>query len=451
MAQDLITQLKNLRVGPIDPKAEWVAENRRLLLTQIKNTMPVAAPVNVMPVVEQAWEWLSIFMPANVARRVVRPLAVLMVVLLVATQLVNNVDAAYEALPGDWLYPAKRATEKTQVAMAIMMGNQNSETKLHIKLAQRRAEETKKILQRTDTPANTAVAAATMVELKNEIATVSLQLTNSKDTALNADAAKDVKQNSEQIKDVLQAVKNNLLVSTTTADVALSKEVSATKDLVNDVSVQAVEVLVAKHLEGDTSVSKADVTKALDKSLQSAASNAAASKQNVGEIKTIVDSVKIEIKDLTSDFKKQGGENLAVATNTKQFAEQINLVANQTIAAVLKTEAVSASVDKQVTAAQELLSTGDLSKAINTIKQITEASKEAEKISETSLHSVQSLLPIVQVIKDNNPVAVSSTVGIIVLPANGIIMVSGTAVLATTTSGILKVTVTVTGTPIIKK
>lgn len=445
-------QLKSLRSGTINPRPEWQSKNRALLLSQIKNTISVPSAVAESVPLEKAWAWFSNFLPNRTVQFVLRPVAVLVIVVLVATQLVNNVDAAYEALPGDWLYPAKRAAEKTQVAVFAMVGDHNGETKLHIKLAQRRAEETKKILQRPEGAANTAAAAATVVDLKKEIATVSKQLTDSKNNTLNADAAKDVKQNTEQIKDVLQDVKNNLLVATSTADVALSKEVNETKDLVKDVSVQAVEVLVTKHLEGDTSVSKEEVTKVLDKSLQTAASDAAVSKQNVGDVKTIVDSVKIEVKDLTSDFKKQqGGENMAVATNTLQFAQQINLVSNQTTAAVLKTEAVSAAVDKQVTAAQALLSTGDLTKAVDTIKQITEASKEAEKISDTSLHSVQSVLPIVQVIKDNNPVAVSPAVSLIIVPGSPLVMVSGTTSLTTTTSGIPKVTVSGTAGIIIKK
>ncbi len=439
MAHRIIAQLDQLRAGrKIDPRSEWITESRRLLLVQMKNTLPVKAnPPQTAPL-EQAWNWLANFMSVNMAERVVRPLAVLVIVLLVATQLVNNVDAAYEALPGDWLYPAKRAAEQTQVAVVAMMGDQNGETKLHIKFAGRRAEETKKILQRDVTTQNTAQAVATVADLKVEIATVNQKLNDAGTSGLGADVAKDVKQNSEQIKDVLQDVKNNLSVSTSTANSALSQAVSETKNLVKDVSVKAVEVLVSKQLAGDASVSKEEVAKVVATTLQSAASDANMSKQNVDGVKTIIDAVKTEVKDLTTDFKKQGNENLNVVTTSKQFSDQINVVANQTVAAVLQTEAVSAQVQKSVIEGQALLSTGDLTKAVDKIKEANQASQTAEKISDQSLQTIQSVLPIVQVIKDNNPVVSPSTStvsGAVFVKPVSIIMTTGTFVFTTTTGG----------------
>ena len=43
----------------------------------------------------------------------VRPMATLLIIAMVATSgWIATVDASYNAIPGEWLYPAKRATEK---------------------------------------------------------------------------------------------------------------------------------------------------------------------------------------------------------------------------------------------------------------------------------------------------------------------------------------------------
>ena len=96
----------------------------------------------------------------------------------------------------------------------------------------------------------------------------------------------------EEIKNVLQNLKTDLLTSTTTADKDLSKDITEVKDLVKDAGVKAVEVMISKHLEGDTSVSKEEVTQAVGNSLQTAVADAAVSKQNVEGINDAVEAVK---------------------------------------------------------------------------------------------------------------------------------------------------------------
>ncbi len=402
MSRDLKRQLKNLKHGEANPRQEWLKNSRALLLSQIKNTVSTTAESRGPKALDNVWSGLSVFLPQRLVYNFIRPVAVLLIVAMVGMSgWIATVDAAYETLPGDLLYPAKRAAEKTQVAMAVFAGNKTAETKLHMEFAKRRAVETKKIVGGADQQKK-ALVSETVSELKNELKGVNNNLEdikNKPDGQLKSAAfARDVRQNTEQIKNVLQQVKENLQVSTVVGDNNLSKEVAAAKDLVKDTGVKAVEVMVAKHLEGDRSVTKEEVASAISNTLQTAAADAGESKQNVAGAKTMVEAVKTEVKDIAIELKKQGNDG--VTSSTRELSEKISTVSNQTVAAVLKTEAASADVDKKINEAKTLLENNDLAKAVDKIRELNEATKAVEKISDNTLEKAQTVLPIVQTIKE---------------------------------------------------
>ncbi|MBU0545933.1 hypothetical protein KKA13_01625, partial [Patescibacteria group bacterium] len=300
MSRELIKQLKTLKSGETNPRAEWLASNRELLLSQVKNT------VGANPSSEQAdiarknfWSTMSIFMPQKFVYNVMRPVMVMLVILCVVTSgWINTVDAAYEALPGDWLYPAKKVTEKTRMTVASVMGDKKTETKLHVEFAKRRAQETKKIMS---DPAKKGKASQMVAELKEEIKQASAKLEEIKNDSkeqMTTDVVKEVSQNAEQIKTALQDVKDGLLISTTTADAALTKELTEAKDMAKDAAVKTVEVIVSKHLEGDTTVSKEEMTAVIDKTFQTAVKDISTSRQNTEGVNKVVDAVKTEMTDL---------------------------------------------------------------------------------------------------------------------------------------------------------
>lgn len=396
MSRDLIRQLKQLKRDEVSIREEWQTQSRAILLSQIKNTLPETSTANTL---EKMWSGLSIFLPQTVVYNVVRPVALVMVVILVATTAYSGtVKASYETLPGDWLYSAKRVTEKTQIVVASIMGDKNSETKLHNEFAKRRANETKQILK-IGNPEMVKQATANVADLKDELNSVNSKLeeTKSDTSKINADVVKDVKQNTEQIKNFLQEVKNNLSISSTTADKALSQEVNDTKDLSKDVSIKAVEVMVAKHLGGDVAISKDEVNQAVSSTIQNVIADAGESKQNVDGAKTLMDAAKIEVKDLSGSAGKQNDLGRAA---TKEISDKVNSVANQTVAAVLKSEVASAEVGKKITEAKELLVNDDLVKAMDKVKEANQASKEVEKISDNTLEKTKDVMPIVQIYSD---------------------------------------------------
>lgn len=401
MSQDLIAQLKQLKHGEVKPSAAWLKNNRAVLLSQIKNTVSAE---NTKINLENVWNAMALFMPRPVVFNVVRPMAVLLVVSIVATSgWITGVDAAYNSLPGDWLYPAKRVAEKTQVAMASIVGAKKAETKLHAEFAKRRADETKQIVVGND-PAKQAKMQEVVNDLKVEIANVNKKLDEIKnDTNKNvtADVVKDVKQDTDAVKNTLQEVKTSLLAtaaqntSSTAADTATAAQtvqaVTEVKDLVKDVSIKAVEVMVTKHLEGDSSVSTADVKKELNTTLQSNATDAAQSNKSVDKIKEVVSAAKTQVEDLSANKTNN-------ASTTAALTQKISEISTATNVAVEQTKTAVENTDHAVAKAVDSINKGDLNQALQAVKDVNTVTKEAEKISDKTITNAAQLVPVTPVV-----------------------------------------------------
>ncbi len=432
MSRDLIRQLKKLQNSKANPREAWVKANRDLLLRQVANTVNTDSKVKIW--MGNLWSALSLFLPRTFVYNVVRPIAVLLVVAMVGTSgWIATVDAAYESIPGDILYPAKRAVEKTQLAVAGISGAKEKEAKLHVEFAKRRAVEIK-IVAKSDDPNKTAKVSQSVKDLKTEIQNASTKLEEIKENPSNAATAvmiKDVAKDTESIKNVLQEVKTDLQTTTNTPEKELTKEVSEVKDLVKDTAVKAVEVMVEKHLQGDKNISEEDVKKAINTNLNTAVNEVVKTTTDVQGAKVVVDAVNSEVKEVTK-----------TTTSTKELAAKITDAVKETKEAVVKAEKTTTELDKTVTQVQQMLSTGNLSEALSKVKEVSTVTKEAEKVSDQTLIKVQEVLPIVNVVKEIQDTSASATgtPGIVVVvtttPKTG----------ATTTTAVPQVKVIVTTT-----
>jgi hypothetical protein len=377
MSQELKRQLKSLKTGEVSPRAEWLKSSREVLLSQIKNTVTDEKS----GVMENFWFGMSVFMPQRFVFAVVRPMAVLLIVALVGTSgWIATVDASYEALPGDWLYPAKRVMEKTQVTAATIFGAKNTETMLHSEFAKRRATEIKKVVA-GDNPDKSEIVSQTVSDLKVEITSVATNLEeikNIKDGG-TGDVAKEVQKNTEQINTVLKEVKDDLSTGTSTESKAISQEISEAKDMAKDATVQAVDVLITKHLEGDVTVTKEQVAEAIDKTMQNVVTEVGTSNQNVASMNTVVTAVDTEVKDKN--------------TTTSPATEKLSAAAETTKEAAAQTLEAAATVDKQVGEVKTLVENGNLAQALDKVKEATETTKQAEKIQDSTLTTAQGVLP----------------------------------------------------------
>ena len=432
MSRDLIAQLKNLKHSDVNPRPEWLKASRERLLSQTRNTVPTEK----QNVLDNVWRGMAIFLPQKFVYNVVRPVAVLLIVAMVGTSgWIATVDASYEALPGDWLYPAKRAVERTQIAAASIVGANNAETKLHVEFAKRRATEIRKVVQNNDPDVQSKVTQV-VGDLKQEIKTVSNQLEEMKTMGDdgNSQTAKDVQTNSEQIKTVLKEVKDDLSVSTSTGGKEIAKEVGEAKDMVKDTSVKAVEVLMADHLAGGATTAD-EVKEAINKTMQSVVSDMAETKQNVETMKNAVDAATVVAASITS--------------SSPEAVAKMDNVAEKTAEAVVKTSEAVAEMDKKVSETNSFLESGNLSDAVNKMKEASDTTKAAEKIQDTAINTAQQVLPspVISSVKDQMmevAQSVSSTAIIIIATTSTEIVEPGklpvTVIVTTTAGGTTKTT-----------
>lgn len=390
MSKELIRQLKSLKHDSVKPDELWLKKNRELLLSQIKNTVSKTSAHKFNS--ENFWQGLSIFLPQSVVYKVLRPaMALVLIAMMGVGSWVATVSASYESLPGEWLYSAKRATEKTQVAITDAVGNKSEVVKLHGELAKKRAVEISKIVSQGKSD-NIAQASQTVKDLKDEMKIVSVKLEEIKTTPDSGlEAVKNINQSAKEIKGVLEDVKDNLLIvndASTTGD--LSSQVSEVKNLVKDTAVKAVEIMVEKHLQGDNSVSKEEVKQAISDQLDSAVADAAQSKQSVVEVNKAVDVVKTEAIAVAKDAVGR------VSINANQvITDKIEVTSKQTQAAVSSAQAFSTEAGKNASEGQTLLSQDNLTQAVDKIKEANAATVQIEKISDSAIKAVQTILPVV--------------------------------------------------------
>ncbi len=430
MSKELIGQLKSLKQAEVKPSELWLQKNRELLLSQIKNTVSENVEHKKFKS-ENVWQGLSIFLPQSIVYRVIRPaVAFVLIFALGLGGWAATVSASYEALPGDWLYAAKRAAEKTQVAVTDVVGDKNDVVKLHGELAKRRAIETKKIVSQNN-PDKIAIAVKTVSDLKDEIKTINTKLEEIK-TGSNtgAVAVKDINQSTQEIKGVLKEVRVNLLASNNQAETTdLSSQVSEVKNLVQDTAVKATEILVEKHLQGDTSVSKEEVKEVINTQLKSAAQDAAESNQNIAEVNKAVDVVKDEMAS-----KVQAKATLVAPSDAKVISSQIDAASKQTQAAVNTAQQLNTEAGKTATEGQISLSQDKLTEAVDQLKKVNATTNQVEQITDTALKTVQTILPVVAVVVDA-PITAS-------LSATSTSTTIPVPVVTTTTSSTVQITTT---------
>ena len=142
---------------------------------------------------------------------------------------------------------------------------------------------------------------------------------------------------------------------------------------------------------------------------------AASNKQNADDANKVVEAVKVEVKDMA----KNAVAGVAISSSTKDLAVKINVMATETKDASAKADVIVKEMDKQVTEAKVLLSTGDLTEALNKVREATATSQKVEAITDQTIASVQKVLPVMGVvIKENVVTALATSTSNIVIMAS---------------------------------
>ncbi|MBI5731809.1 MAG: hypothetical protein HY982_00415 [Candidatus Magasanikbacteria bacterium] len=314
-----IQLLKKMREA-CSPSPEWLGKNREILMMQVKNTIrqKQAASFNL----ERVWSFLNIFLPRHWGSYVARPVLTLAVIVgLVFGSWVTTVSASYNSLPGDVLYPVKLATESMQTSLA----SKPQEIKLRMEFASRRAQEVKTIVKSNASKKGEKVEEA-VKHLKKDLDSVksSLEVLKKEPAATSpnqaVEMAKAVEQKTNEIQKSLDQTKTEIAPSgALTASNASSTTVGAAPSLkdgaapsmaekvkeasvaVGETGVKAVEVIVEKHQEDKSSISKEEIKNIIDNKLKTAG-------EKVGKIEEQMNAAATSTPNLTSQEIKEQKE-----------------------------------------------------------------------------------------------------------------------------------------------
>lgn len=415
---------KNLREfdrGLVTPDKDWVKQNRELLLSQIKNTTTETKAEKFA--VKDIWQVLSVLMPRSLVYGVARPLSVILVVAVVATSgWIATVDASHNALPGDWLYPVKRAAEKTKTVAASLVGGEEAEAKARVENAKIRAEEVKKIVQDASGEKKEKVK-DTINDLKEEIGSVNENLENIKADPGAKETHKIVKALKQQtinIKNTIDEVQTDLLTSSNNEDRVLSEELSQAKDVVKGVEEKGVEVVVVKHLSGDETITSEAVKEIIDETLKDAAFEVENNKKNVETAGKVLEEMKnnqqqqdlvlnmtVSANALNTSSTEEGG----ISTSTKQtdlenlqinneLGVKIGEIEIKTKEATQKASEAGTQVEEKINEVKKLIEVGALDTLVDKIREVNLVVKESENISKETLNNIKEVLPVVKVVKE---------------------------------------------------
>jgi len=163
--QNIIKQLSGLK--EIKADASWKARNRDVLMSQIYGSQTDSE----MP----ANDWIFYFrLPMMMARGVSQPtLVAFLIFVFLASGTIASVRVAKNTKPGDSLYIAKIASEKTQFALTF---DQKEKAKLGIEFANNRVEEINQVLAESDGNKKEEKVDTLINDLKSQISDVKTRI-----------------------------------------------------------------------------------------------------------------------------------------------------------------------------------------------------------------------------------------------------------------------------------
>lgn len=229
--------------------SEWKANNREILLMQIRNSVASERP-RLLPAHIRLF--LQLFVPTH--RLGVFAKSAFSFVLVIGVVLgswITTSSAAAGTLPGDLLYPWKLVTEAAQVALAP---DAATRVKFHVDFAERRLEELVRLPGRADRNLTEHIR-VTANRFGNEARAVSQNLDELRgsDPMTMVAIAEVVDRKMTEYDRLFSMTKPQLTPS--------SVAVFEAGNLIDEAGARAVEVIAQKHAEGLGSVSESLVAR----------------------------------------------------------------------------------------------------------------------------------------------------------------------------------------------
>ncbi len=259
--KDNLHKLQDVR-GNIRPRAEFVHETRQRLLNELSYDCEKRTSWFSMT---HVWEGLTILVPNKAVYMVVRPMAVIGAVFVLATgSWITGAFASLNSAPGDTLYPVKITIEKTTAAVVGVTQGSAAKTQLKAEYAGRRLQEVKSIVNDETRQGDVKKAVERFKESINDVEQ-SLDELKDEDLAMAVELAKVVDEKTEMFGEVLNDTKESFDENTSEE---VKESLKQAKTFAINMEVKTVEVFV-KTLSTDThGVDKVEVKEVLDKKLE---------------------------------------------------------------------------------------------------------------------------------------------------------------------------------------
>ncbi len=253
--QELIKQLKSYRKleSGGQPQDFWVASNKELLMSQIQPRTSYNQAVTDKPSEATYYvEFFNLFFK----QKILKPALATFMIVAVMLSYTATVSVANASLPGDMLYPVKTASEKVQLALTY---DEEKKVELQMDFVGRRVDELQQIVKQED---NTQVKKDKVVQTVQKISQDIKEVNNKLKTIHLADAkllaavAKDVDEKASQIKQEISKVHAEM-PEDIKKDVA--KDMTTAIDDTEKASDDALEVVLAKYLEGQEEIDSQEI------------------------------------------------------------------------------------------------------------------------------------------------------------------------------------------------
>lgn len=209
-------------------------------------------------------------MPSGVWNYALQPIMVVVLAFtLVTGGWVTSVSAASNSLPGDALYTVKLVSEKTQLKLAYWSDDPLVVTGLQVSFAKRRIDEIQAVQNSHEVDNKQERIGRAVAGFKKGIAAVkeSLQSSSAGQSVKTAAIAKEIKEQGSELVAAIERAEQEV-----SEDVAA--ELASAKDVVEDATDQAVEIIVEQQQDGEGLVSQEDIAEAIAAKLQRATEHA---------------------------------------------------------------------------------------------------------------------------------------------------------------------------------
>lgn len=332
--KDLIRSLKQLKREEQAgfPNQEFLAQNKSLLMMQIKSKQEAKQSVNIRNI----WQITEIFTNNNLFDYALKPALSIIVVFGVAfVSWAGAVSASYNSLPGDALYSVKIMTEKAQLKLTPKI----TKTSLQTEFAGRRLEEMIKIAEQEESENKQELIKKAVNGFKEQVKEVKQALEDLGEEDGVMEAAKLIDRKTQEYEYALKGIKETLSEE-------VKKEADDASDAVDDVGIKAIEVIVN---QGDKENIESEVTERVHQKIKIV-------EEKVNEIEEVEDDAIVE--DAAKEAKevldeaKEAFDNNDLITVVDKLVEAKNL-ANTAVDEAIATSSTLEIVENNGTSTEE--------------------------------------------------------------------------------------------------